>query len=209
MPATSQQRDRYSFAHPDRAVIFPIRPTEFSTAVTAVSDADPPRMSTNGLPFTTDAHRNGELVTHACGTAVLPGLDAIAFGVCRDRFQAAPFPVSTLAPLPERALGGHPFHRRPRSMRLDERAVVGRRPAISVRRHRGARLGRPVPDSGSRRARSALAPRAHPQRVQASAHGVGLAPERGCDGACACSPFGHRARFGAFARAPFPVPAAR
>ena len=25
MPATSQQRDLYSFAHPDRAVIFPIR----------------------------------------------------------------------------------------------------------------------------------------------------------------------------------------
>ena len=37
----------------------------FSTPVTAVSDADPPRMSTNGLPFTTDAHRNGELVNRS------------------------------------------------------------------------------------------------------------------------------------------------
>ena len=33
MPATSQQRDLYSFAHPDRVVIFPIRIFEAVLAI--------------------------------------------------------------------------------------------------------------------------------------------------------------------------------
>ena len=78
MPATSRQRDLYSFAHPDRAVIFPIRTLETVRFSGAIYEADLSTLLDVLGECDPDAHRT-MIVGHNPGLEYL--LDHLAGGV--------------------------------------------------------------------------------------------------------------------------------